>query len=305
MNAWRQLPAIVRAVIVGSLLALIGHQPPGMFYGANMKLWPNIPWSLLAVIVYLWFFWQWVQGRWWPASTSESRRRDLRGGPLSAEVWRWSLIAGGLWMSSVGALHFVLARFETPRFEGFYRLFALNIHPLILTAVLLELSAVAGIVEEAAFRGYMQTPIERRYGPAVAIIVVGVVFVLFHFADSNVPMSVTRVFFIFAAAVNYGMLTHLTGSIRPGIVLHATGDAAGVGLLWWIWMLAGPVRSSRPLGFAAASHDLLFWLYCAEALVLGAAAVWAFLKLARTGGQPIVISSTPRKSGAAAGASHP
>jgi hypothetical protein len=36
-------------------------------------------------------------------------------------------------------------------------------------AFVITVSVMAGIVEEAAFRGYMQSPLERRYGPAAAI----------------------------------------------------------------------------------------------------------------------------------------
>lgn len=280
MNAWRKLPVVVRAVILGGIVSVIGHLPPGAFYGANLMLWPTVPWSAILVILYLSLFWQWADGRWWPASTSESRRRDLRGGPLSPAIWRWSLIAGGLWMASEGALYFVFAYVERPRFDGFYRLFEMNIPPFTFAAVLLTASAVAGIVEEAAFRGFMQTPIERRHGPVVAILVVSVVFVLAHFGDANVPMSVPRVFFILSASVSYGLLTHLTGSILPGLVLHSVGDAFGVGLLWWFWALAGRPPFRPALGLAAAANDPELWLYCAEALVLGAAGVWAFLKLA-------------------------
>lgn len=39
---------------------------------------------------------------------------------------------------------------------------------------------VAGIVEEAAFRGYMQAPIERRDGLVVAILITGSMFALAH-----------------------------------------------------------------------------------------------------------------------------
>ena len=279
MRFWRKLPFVVRAVIVGLFLSTIGHAPPGAFYFANLKLWPQVPWSLAFVALYLWLLWEYLDGRWWPASTSDSRRRDLRGGPLPPRVWRWALIAGGLAMSSVGALHFVLARIESIQYEGFYRLFEMNIPPLTLAAVIIGASAVAGLVEEAAFRGYMQTPIERRHGLLVAILVPSTLFVFAHFTDVNVTMSFSRVFFILAAAVNYAMLTHLTGSIRPGIVLHATGDAFGIGLLWLLWRLTGPL-SSRPMGWAAASRDPIFWLYCVEAALLGAASIWAYFRLA-------------------------
>jgi membrane protease YdiL (CAAX protease family) len=44
-------------------------------------------------------------------------------------------------------------------------------------------SVVAGVTEEAAFRGYMQTRIERQYGLLIAILVNGVMFGLLHFPN--------------------------------------------------------------------------------------------------------------------------
>jgi membrane protease YdiL (CAAX protease family) len=55
----------------------------------------------------------------------------------------------------------------------------------VVTAVLLIVmqSIVAGVTEEAAFRGYMQGMVERRYGIATAILVNGTLFGLLHFGN--------------------------------------------------------------------------------------------------------------------------
>jgi membrane protease YdiL (CAAX protease family) len=39
---------------------------------------------------------------------------------------------------------------------------------------------IAGIVEEAAFRGYMQRPIEQAHGIGLAILITGTMFALVH-----------------------------------------------------------------------------------------------------------------------------
>ena len=36
-------------------------------------------------------------------------------------------------------------------------------------SILILISVVAGVAEESGFRGYMQAPLEKRYGPVVAI----------------------------------------------------------------------------------------------------------------------------------------
>ena len=140
-----------------------------------------------------------------------------------------------------------------------------------LISILLMVSVIAGIVEEAAFRGFMQGPIEKRHGVVTAIAIVSILFGVAHLTDWNPSMTAARMFFIVLASILYGIMVHLTNSILPGLVLHATGNAIGI---VWIWLL-----SKRP-NAAASSVDAQFWAYCVIALVFGVAAVWAFRRLA-------------------------
>jgi membrane protease YdiL (CAAX protease family) len=268
---------MVRAVIVGSVLNFVGAAPPANLLTLNLKLWPAVPWTLPFVVLYLWFFWQYLNGRWWPRSTAEARRGDLRAPPLPAIVWRWALVAGGLAMAALTALHGVLAPVTPPTYDVYYHLFR-DVPPLTLSVFILALSAVAGIVEEAAYRGYMQGPIERHHGPVVAIAVVTVFFVAIHFGGAQ-RMSAPRTLLIAVASLIYGILVYLSGSIVPGLILHAIGDAFGIFLLWFLWA-EGATRRFPP-GFAAASRNPMYWLTVAEAAIFAAASVWAFRKLKR------------------------
>jgi len=178
-------------------------------------------------------------------------------------------------MASLSALNWVVARF-VPLGYGFPRIL-LDVPPFTLLGILLALSTWAGIKEEAAFRGYMQGPIERRCGPVVAILVVSAIFGLFHLGNWHPKMTVARMFFIVAASVGYGIQAYLTRSILPGIVLHATGDAVGLSILWWMSVQAGSARSREAV---AAWSDPLFWAQVLETVFLGLGAVWAFRRLA-------------------------
>jgi len=51
---------------------------------------------------------------------------------------------------------------------------------ITIFATLLMSAIVAGFSEEAGFRGYMQGPLEHRYGPASAILITSVIFGLVH-----------------------------------------------------------------------------------------------------------------------------
>ena len=116
-------------------------------------------------------------------------------------------------------------------------------------------------------------PIEKRHGVVVAIAVVSVVFGAAHLTDSQPQMNVARMFFIVLASVVYGILAHVVGSIRPGIVLHATGDAIGIGLIWWFSRF--PARTGSPWA------DSSFLIAFSVAVVFGIGAVCGFRKLAR------------------------
>ena len=274
---WQRLPVTVRAVVVGFAVNAAGHGPPGLLFSANLQAWPAIPWSVPFIVLWLWLFWQYFGGRWWPASTARVRAEGLAARRLSPPVWRWALIAGGLGMTSIAELGAVLSPINPPTYKVFYALFVRLPFPTMVVLVI-TLSAVAGIVEEAAFRGYMQGMIDWRHGPVVAIAITTIFFVLMHFGDFQ-AMSVPRTALIAVISVMYGVLAHLTRSIVPGIILHSAGDAYGILFLWFLWVHRVPL--GRLVGFAAASRLPLFWLNVAELLVFAAAAVWAFRRLAK------------------------
>ena len=286
---WARLPLLVRAVLVGSVVLTAGGMFTGPLLFANIKFWPAVPWSVPLLAIYMWVFWQYLRGRWWPRSTSDARRRGLRANPLSAAAWRWALSAGSLGLIGVFALHWVVGRLMPLKFAVPSILQTLPSFTLI--SILLMLSVIAGIVEEAAFRGFMQGPIETRHGVVTAITVVSIVFGAAHLTDSQPGMTIARMFFIVLASVFYGLMVHLTNSILPGLVLHATGDA--IGIVWIWWLAQRPDRPVSPRGFASASADPQFWTNCTIALVFGAASVWAFRRLAlitRTSTQPATPS---------------
>lgn len=267
---WARLPAVVRAVVQGSLVLSAGGILTGPLLYANIKFWPAVPWSVPLLAAYMWVFWQYLSGRWWPRSTAEARRHWLRANPLSARVWRWALLAGHLAMASSFALHWVVGRLTPLNFAIPAILESLPVFTLL--SILLMASVVAGIVEEAAFRGFMQGPIEERHGIVMATVVVSLVFGLAHLTDWQPSMSFARMGFIVLASVLYGITVHLTNSILPGLVLHATGDAIGI---VWIWLLSRRPRVS------GSTLDVQFWMNCAISLVFGVAAFLAFRHLGR------------------------
>src|SRR5204862_3538762 len=90
---------------------------------------------------------------------------------------------------------------------------------ITVISLLIMAGLVAGVVEEAAFRGYMQGPIERRYGLVVAILITGTMFAVAHLDFTLILWP----YYVAVAAI-YGTVTYLTNSIRPAVVLHTAGN---------------------------------------------------------------------------------
>jgi membrane protease YdiL (CAAX protease family) len=272
IRAWRRLPTIVHAVIAGSLVVSLGTLPWAALAAANLRLWPAVPWSVVVMAAYLWLYWRFLGGQWWPRSTAESRRESLRARRIGSRAWRAALLAGGLGWGGLVALRIAydellgLPRGALPDTSAL---------PVVTVAAYwLTLSVVAGVAEEAGFRGYMQVPIERRHGPVAAILVAGTAFWLahgWHYAGSGWTFLLHAWFYLAASAL-YGIVAYWTASILPCIVLHAAGDVLGVVMTAWLASPADGVDRRAPLLRSA----------CAAAIVLVPAALWAGCKLARS-----------------------
>ena len=92
--------------------------------------------------------------------------------------------------------------------------------------MLLAGAVLAGICEEALFRGAMQGVLERR-GPTFAVVVVGILFGIYHVSPWTVPSAAFL-------GVLYGTLAVRTGSTVPSMLAHTCNNALAisVGTLW-------------------------------------------------------------------------
>lgn len=276
LSLWLRLPVVLRAVLAGLVVGSAGNIPWGVLVSANSRYWSSVPWAVPPTALYLWFFWRYVQGAGWPRSTAEARRTNCRANRLSEKVWGMALFAGGL-----GLVALVLFLGVVNRLVSLPAQPAGNLsHIPFITVVswLLMSSVVAGVVEEASFRGYMQGPIERRHGPVVAILVTGSLFGFAHFTHPEVTLILMP--YYLAVAAIYGAVAYLTNSILPSMVLHSAGNVLGYldllarGRAEW---QASP--SPKPLIWETGA-DASFWISSLAFLVVGAVSVWAYAMLA-------------------------
>jgi membrane protease YdiL (CAAX protease family) len=221
---WDRLPAILRGILVAELVVTIGTIPPSIAVILNLQTSPSIPWMLVVTAGWLLFFWWYVSGYGWPRSTQEARRRDLRAPSLSKHAWTWALIAGALGITGTIAMAFVTARLAHLPREAFAAPMDFSKYgALTVICAIACISATAGVVEEAGFRGFLISPIQRRHGWTIAILISGIMFFLDHHLSHAYATFVFLPCFL-AISVVHGLLVKYSGSIRPSVLLHALAD---------------------------------------------------------------------------------
>jgi membrane protease YdiL (CAAX protease family) len=272
-SAWTKLPVVVRAILGGVAIVAVGVAPWSALAAANLHVASSFPWASIVGLTYLTLLWTWLGGRGWPRTTAEVRRRNLRANAVGGRLLLWTVISGTLFASgliAVTVMGWMLAAVPASRLDEFTMLSAYpwwTTIPLLLTS-----SLVAGVVEEAAFRGYMQVPVERRHGPVVAIGVVAAVFTMAH-----LPSPIAWPGFVLAA-MGWGVLAYLSGSILPGVVFHALVNASV-----WMWALLNRASLERVLAANALQEGpgSALGLSVGVTMTLATAAILAFVKLAK------------------------
>ncbi len=225
-TAWSRLPLILRAILSGFTVS-----------SAGIALWSIMlsgiaaPWSILPMIIALWAYFKFFSGSWGSKKDKEARKNNFRSINLSPWVWKWGISAAILFVIIVQAsfvITFRIIDFPSAKFTADYKV--LDSMPLwVAWPVLVMGSIVAGICEETGFRGYMQAPIEKKYGPSAGIIITSIIFMLIHLSHSWASPILPHIFF---ASVLLGILAYKTGSLIPGIIGHSILDIFDYSV-WW------------------------------------------------------------------------
>jgi len=219
---WNWLPAVAKGIICGQSLLIIGQLPLALLF-INLRLTPSIPWFLPITAFWLWAFWKYLTGNSWPASTSHIRSGYLRGQTLTPKLWLWSLIAGGFGMISLMGLIFVTSEFGGLPSSALEPPFDVSIYPpWTVFSIFLTIAVVAGVVEEASFRGYMLSIIQHRHGWVVGIFVVAIMFWLSHLSHAYATAAFIPFFMLYSLL--HGLLVYFTRSILPSVVIHSISD---------------------------------------------------------------------------------
>jgi membrane protease YdiL (CAAX protease family) len=266
---------IALAAVLGLAIAALGLLPWMILARLNERWWPNVPWCAPIGLLWLFFFWSYLNGAGWPVSTSQTRHRLLRAVPLHGRRLRWCLFTGVIALIALVTLDFVAIQFVELEPKAFRpkNLAALSLG--VLVGAVLMSAVVAGVVEEAAYRGYMQGILQRRFRAPVAIAIMTIVFTGVHLFGG--PKTFPLALPVCAASIVFGTLTTITRSLLPAILVHVLADIATLPVEWG---LIGYLPVGR---FYSHGVDVPFAGSVTVLLVAWAATIAALLKLAGAG----------------------
>jgi len=265
-KVWQRTPVLLKAFIMVTLVGIVGAN------GISVFVTLPIPLSLIAMLVYLFLYWKFFSGSWGPKKTAETRKKYFRAGILSPRLWKWSLLLGAFFvlvLQSALVVTFRLIQFPADRFlQGF----GFESQPLwIVWSFILIASLSAGLTEETGFRGYGLVPLQERYGPVLANIIISVLFVLFHLNQAWAPPMLLH---LFVASFMFGLIAYATGSLLPGIIAHTVLDI--VNFSYWWTDVAGRFEY-QPI--AITGIDLHFVVWSVLLTVSGVLFVWVMRKV--------------------------
>jgi membrane protease YdiL (CAAX protease family) len=290
------MTSILTAIGVAVVVLLAGNLPWAGFgrisgLGAwNLRVGTAIPWAIVPMTLYLWVYWRFIGGQWSSSSGAEERRRNLRANMVPARVWGVSLSAGALGFVALLALLAVAARLV--RLPSSAPITTPPEMPGATAFLLLAMqSIVAGVTEESAFRGYMQSMIERKYGVTIAIIISGTLFGLLHFSNHPRDVLLMLPYYVAVSAV-YGGLTWAADSVLPALVLHSVGDTVVLTRWWLTGLPEWQVSATAPPLVQDSGIDASFMLAAIVFVLLGFLTARAYGAVRRLRVKTLVSSSS-------------
>jgi membrane protease YdiL (CAAX protease family) len=165
----RQLLLIVGLILLAFILTAVAGGIWTVLLAVNLTTTPLIPWSVVVMGILLWALWRYLGGAWWPHRTAAARKQYLRARPVPARAFEWAVLAGLLSIVSLAGLWIVL--FQVAGVPG-RSLPDYTKYPIITVVLALVMSSlVNSVVEEAAYRGYVQGTLERSVGGVAAIVI--------------------------------------------------------------------------------------------------------------------------------------
>jgi membrane protease YdiL (CAAX protease family) len=236
----------------------------------------GVPAAAMMEAIFLALYVWWASGGGPPHKWQAARVAAFRRKTLSQAQWTWGLVAAFFFAVTIHASLVLLFRFvpfPTRAFRHGYDFSFIPTLHLRWLAVVIS-AASAGICEETGFRGYMQQPIELRYGSPVAIAISSFLFTAVHLSKSWALVAMIPI--VFGAGLLLGLLAWSSKSLIPGMIGHTMMD---VGLFAYWWTGIAGTFTARPI--SESGVDALFIVACAALTVSLSIVFLAISKLRR------------------------
>ncbi len=268
-----QMLRAIWAGFLGLIITFVGSGVWGALLTVNLKTSARVPWSVVPTAGFLWLLWRYLGGAGWPRSTSESRRRSLRTNPVSGPLLGWAIVAGVLAIAALAGYWIALSQLQLVKMRPDI-LSDYSKYPLLTVAVIIVMGSLnSPITEEAGFRGYCQTRLEREFRAPVAVALASFFFMLAHL---NQGLYWPKLLVFYLAGVTFGTIAYLANSILASIPVHILGDLTFFIFVW-------PRDAARRLVWDGGA-DAWFWIHAAQAIVFTGLTILALRRLARMSG---------------------
>lgn len=267
---WMKVPLVIRSILLG-----FGVSSLGVGIWVLLAKYMPVPWSVIGMGTVLIFYWMYFRGRWNPSNTQAFRRFSTRQVRLKRPAWIWGSIAAFcifLFVSAGLILTFRTVEFNPESFKT--ASFLDDIPAWTAWSILIMASLVAGICEEVGFRGYMQRPLENKFGPVVGISLTSLVFVVVHLHQAWATGILVQIFVISSMI---GYLAYATNSLLPGIIAHTSFDIFNFSY-WWS-DVAGTFERKPVSMTGVDAHFIITLMVVLLSIVLFIVAIRRLLKL--------------------------
>jgi membrane protease YdiL (CAAX protease family) len=261
----------LRAVVAGLLIAM-----------SAANVWPllllnlGVPAATIIEGIFLALYVWWTGGGGPPRRWQAARAAAFRRKTLSQAQWAWGLVAAFFFAVTIHASLVLLFRyvpFPTTAFRHGYDFSFIPALHLRWFALVIS-AASAGICEETGFRGYIQQPIELRYGAPVAIAISSFLFMAVHLSKSWALVGMIPI--VLGAGLLLGLLAWSSESLIPGMIGHTMMD---VGLFSYWWSGTAGTFTARPI--SESGVDGPFLLACGTFTISLSIVLLAISKLRR------------------------
>jgi len=272
-RTWMKVPLVIRSILTG-----FGVTTIGVGIWVLLVRYMPVPWSVLSMGAILIIYWIYFSGRWNPSNTKGFRRFCMRQTRLTRVVWIWGLMGAFLiflFVQSGLVFTFRIVEFDPETFKTFKNL---NDAPAWATwSVIIMGSLVAGVCEEIGYRGYMQAPLEQKYGPIIGISITSLIFTLAHIHQAWAGGILGQLFLV---SCLIGYLAYATGSLIPGIIAHVSFDIINFSY-WWSDVIGTFER--KPVGMTGIdNHFILAFMVVLLSMILFIVAIRKLLKLKKS-----------------------